>query len=266
MSNRNRVFFAATLALVVTAATTPALAEDADPFNKHVNEGLAAYQAGRYDEAIESFRAAKAMKSDPKLLYNIGRCYEKLGRLDDAIAAYQEFVNAPGTTSQERAKGFEQIKALQAEKGAREDAARPPPKPAEQPGEPHAEAPPPPPATGSTVVAQSPPPEKKSHALEWGLVGVGGAGVVVGAIFGGLALNQKSQFDSATSTQDKLSARDAGNRDAIVSDVCVIGGAALAVAGLAILFLAGDDEAEKAAGLAPSPDGRGWSATFGGRF
>src|SRR5262249_28807207 len=91
-------------------------------FAKLVSQGLELYQAAKYEEAIASFRAAVAIKPDPKLLYNIARSYEKLGRVDESIDAYQKFVDSPGTTAQERAKGLEQIKALRNEKTAREAA------------------------------------------------------------------------------------------------------------------------------------------------
>jgi tetratricopeptide (TPR) repeat protein len=239
-----------------------------DAFAKNVNQGLADYQAGRYEQAIESFRTAKAMKNDPKLAYNVGRCYEKLGRVDEAIGAYQEFVNAPGTTSQERAKGLEQIKALQAEKAARDEAARPQPKHSAESAPTEASspqaAPPSPPRASASATGEVRP--EKSHVLEWTLITVGAAGIVAGSIFGGLTLGQKSTYDSAITLADKQSARDAGNRDAVISDITMGVGAVAAIAGLAILIFARGDEPERAASIGPAVDGKGFAATFSGRF
>lgn len=70
-----------------------ALAQSAE-YSAAKQRGTVAFQAGRYEEAAEHFK--EAFSADPRgnLLYNIGLCYEKAGRTEDAVKFYQRFVAA----------------------------------------------------------------------------------------------------------------------------------------------------------------------------
>ncbi len=58
--------------------------------------GARAYADRNYRAAIEKFVEAYAIDHDPNLLFNLARCYEKLGDLPAAIEKYEAFVAAPG--------------------------------------------------------------------------------------------------------------------------------------------------------------------------
>jgi len=51
-----------------------------------------AYHEKRYDDAIAAFEAAFEQDPLPKYLYNIGRCHEKEGALDDAIGFLERYL------------------------------------------------------------------------------------------------------------------------------------------------------------------------------
>ena len=51
---------------------------------------------GRYTEAVPLFEEAYSLGAPPVALYNIGRCYESLGKFGLAVDYYQRYVAAPG--------------------------------------------------------------------------------------------------------------------------------------------------------------------------
>ena len=55
-----------------------------------------AFQAERYEEALADFNRAHNQSKDTRILYNIGRCYEELNQVSNAIDAFQEFLAGQG--------------------------------------------------------------------------------------------------------------------------------------------------------------------------
>jgi hypothetical protein len=89
-------------------------------------------------------------------------------------------------------------------------------------------------------------------------LGIGGAGVVVGSIFGGLALGKKSSLDDACKVKSNCPANaqddiDALHTDATVSTVgFVVGGVGLA-AGLIVLLTTSSSAPHATTGFAVHP-------------
>ncbi len=50
----------------------------------------ALYKMGRYEDALKKFQAVKSPKLTFDKLYNSGNCYARLGKIDEAIKAYEE--------------------------------------------------------------------------------------------------------------------------------------------------------------------------------
>lgn len=53
-----------------------------------------AYQARRYDEALELLRGAYALHPEPVILYNMGRAYEGLKQSERALESYTRYLEA----------------------------------------------------------------------------------------------------------------------------------------------------------------------------
>ncbi len=86
---------------------------------KHYKRARELYQLGRYREAIAQLEAA--LKFDPKgaeLLYNLGLIREKLGDVDEAVAAYRRYLDVlgPDADPEEVAKIKNIIKRLEGAK------------------------------------------------------------------------------------------------------------------------------------------------------
>jgi tetratricopeptide (TPR) repeat protein len=112
-----RLVLAVAVLMVVTA---PARAED-DPdtevARRHFEKGRAFYAADDYVHALEEFEAARKIRPVPALDFNIGRAHDRMGHWEQAIVAYQRYVEAvpaPADAPEVRAR----ISVLQARKPA----------------------------------------------------------------------------------------------------------------------------------------------------
>jgi protein O-GlcNAc transferase len=63
--------------------------------HEYNQDALLLFEKGSYDHSRETFEAALALKpGDANILYNLGRCHEKLGQADRAEARYTECLRA----------------------------------------------------------------------------------------------------------------------------------------------------------------------------
>lgn len=78
------------------------------------------YNTQEYQKALEKFKEAYYLSSEPELLFNIAQCYRLLGRTEDALKTYQNFLrDAPKSSL--RANAEERVAELkkQPPKGGR---------------------------------------------------------------------------------------------------------------------------------------------------
>lgn len=81
--------------------------------------GEALLRAGQYEEAIAEFVKIPLLSKKTKLqweasaLYYSGQCYEKLGRIDDAIRMYKEIIKRPGIDLVLKKDAEKRIKQIQ---------------------------------------------------------------------------------------------------------------------------------------------------------
>lgn len=83
-------------ALVFVVVSDAGADGTATRFQERYQEALAAYDGGRYEEAVANFRAAYAQRQLPRLLVNIGQVERKLGRAEEALAAYESYLKVSG--------------------------------------------------------------------------------------------------------------------------------------------------------------------------
>jgi tetratricopeptide (TPR) repeat protein len=98
------------------AATSPALADDAQSAREHYQKGTSYYDLGRYADAIREFEAAYEIKNDPALLYNLAQSHRLAGNSEQALHFYRTYLRrvpkAPNRTEIEgRITALEQLVA-----------------------------------------------------------------------------------------------------------------------------------------------------------
>ncbi len=91
-------------ALLVTLGAPAVTSEDATPRERamqHVAEGAEHFVAGRYGDALVALRHAMLLEAHISdragLYYNIGRVYEEMGRIREAVAAFERSLTHPDT-------------------------------------------------------------------------------------------------------------------------------------------------------------------------
>ena len=75
--------------LLAGGEKTPLSPEQREEAKAYFMEGKAAFGEGQYDEARVSFQRAYAIVQSPEILYNIGKCYEKMGDEEEAVYHYE---------------------------------------------------------------------------------------------------------------------------------------------------------------------------------
>lgn len=97
-----------TLTLLLTLSAGPAKADDLRARQLH-DKAAAAFEARRYDEAAETWKEAFRVSSRPLFLFNVGQALKKSAegdaraeRLEQARAAYQDYLDASSGNEPER--------------------------------------------------------------------------------------------------------------------------------------------------------------------
>lgn len=70
----------------------PAEAADTKKAKELFGAAQKLYKQGRFAEAIENFEAAYQAKPHPLIYFNVGRCYEELGKTGSALKAYKSYL------------------------------------------------------------------------------------------------------------------------------------------------------------------------------
>src|SRR5437868_3474385 len=82
---------------LVLCTHADARAEAPDPATvrarNHMQAAVSYYDDGRYEDAAREIETAYRLKPLPALQYNLAQCYERLGRLGEAIAAYRKYLD-----------------------------------------------------------------------------------------------------------------------------------------------------------------------------
>ncbi len=213
-------------------------------------KGVKAYKDGKFEKAIEYFEQAHAIQAVPNLLYNIARCYEKIGDDDKALEYYDKFI-VDAVDRKAKQKALDKASAIR-EKQAKEKALADANKDSDKDNKDVKDP-------DKDKDKEVPPAEPD---LTWAYVslGTGGALLIGGAVFGLMASGKQTEFDDADNPEDKQSARDSGQTMALMADIFYIAGAAAVITGV-ILWATAEPEAQPAMTLRPTgwvgPDGAG---------
>jgi tetratricopeptide (TPR) repeat protein len=221
--------------------------------------GKQAYNAARYDDALGHFQEAATRYASPDFQYNIGLCYERLNKPEEAIRAYRTYLRAK-PSADDRANVEDRI--FQLEKQIEEAKNQPPPEPEPEP-EP----------------VEEPKPYKPLIISGAVLAGVGGALALGGGLGFGIAAQNRSQaIDDLNNNEnpDQLTFAEAEKRDEegrrfeTLQIVTAATGAAVAITGAALLAVGlkrkKDAQTGPTATLVPTWTGRSAGLSLQGRF
>lgn len=151
---------------------------------------------GRWKEACSLFQAAHDLNSTGGTAMRTADCYEKIADYERALGMYQYVVDHRATDkNQERVKIAENRVAALKKQLAKD---QPPPVVQKPPVD---QQPPPPPPPTSTAAPEVPPPAPPNRVPAFVTFGIGGAGLVLGAVFGGLAMAEAAGIKSDAKTQ-----------------------------------------------------------------
>ncbi|MBK8013186.1 MAG: PEGA domain-containing protein [Deltaproteobacteria bacterium] len=98
------------------APTTTSSTATPEVAKLHAEAGRTYYQAGKYTEALESFKRALDIAPTAALTFNIARCHERLSDWKHAIEWYERYV-ALETNARDRAEALDKIELLKRQLG-----------------------------------------------------------------------------------------------------------------------------------------------------
>ncbi len=188
MASRLRVALPGLLLLVSFSTSGAALAEedpDTEAARRHFKQAMERYDARDYAGALGEFQTARELKPAPQFDYNIGRCYDRMERYEEAADAYRRFL-AASPEDEDAPSVRARIEQLEKRLESRKAIVTPPTDPTPRP----------------VVVAPAPPPAKPTstplyqRGWLWGVVGA----VVVAALAVGLGVGLSGSSDMPPSS------------------------------------------------------------------
>lgn len=112
------------LALAASRASADGQAIDPAQARAHFAEGQRRYEAGDFAGALGYFQDARRVSPAPELDYDVGRCWDQLGRVDEAILEYRRYVSeAPNAVNAPAVKA--RLVLLERERGGTPSAVEP---------------------------------------------------------------------------------------------------------------------------------------------
>ena len=254
-------------ALTVALAAAPALHAEQEPKANEralavALEGSAAYQAGRYGEAIKLFQATYGLVPKSALLFNLAQCNRLLGRTSEAAILFRAFLRTgpAGTNALAAARLLVELEEKQQKEAKRGEASQKSELSEEmqlellvgQPARKLAAAAPPPtaaPAAAPRIATTSAPPPPRAQPPRATLVpALIAAGATVLLAGGGLfeaaqsrsSVSQLQQLHSGstqTSAAGDADLRSKAQSQASISKVLYVAAGVAAVAGVALYFI-----------------------------
>ncbi|WP_437275571.1 TonB-dependent receptor [Sorangium sp. So ce375] len=183
-----RKLLACAIALGSLTAARGALADARTEARLHFRAGMDLIAQKQFDEGIRQLQKANEILPHPNVVFNIARAHAEAGHIEQAIAAYREYIGSDPADREEVTRIVEQLeKRLAAQRAAAGPEPKQPPAPAPQPPAPQQPAPgeapsSPPPAGGpaaqgapATPATKAPAPAPGSKATPADAAGIVGA-------------------------------------------------------------------------------------------
>jgi tetratricopeptide (TPR) repeat protein len=201
--------------LLVLSAALPATARQSDEelAKRFFKLGSELYTRSAYAEALKNFQKSYEYSKKPALIYNMGRCYESIGKPAEAIEHYRRFL---ATKPKDEALIRAKIEHLQVQLGRESGGGRDAPE-------------------------GSPAASRPLRTAGWVSLGVGGASLITGVVLGALAGAKSSELEEANTAgkeyADLQAEEDAGRALQTGQIVTLAIGGAAVVTGAVLLFL-----------------------------
>ena len=197
-------------------------------------EGVAAFEAGRTEEALGRFERAYALRPSYKILFNIAQAQAELGRLSNAIRTFEKYLQdgSDDITPGRRAKVEAEIKRLRL---MEESAAPPPPGPSKNDTS----------TPDAPVLNTEIDPRPRSGLLfdlaPWGAAGLGATTLTIGIVLAAKTASLNRDLDEACNDgrcapgyQNDI---DSLKRRAIAADVMFVASSVFTAAAVSLFIL-----------------------------
>lgn len=89
-------------AWLLMAPLAHAQGADDEEAHRRFEAGSLAFQAGRYDDAMDDFQRAYRLSHRPELLYNVGQCADRLRHDAEALEAFEGYLREAGDDASHR--------------------------------------------------------------------------------------------------------------------------------------------------------------------
>lgn len=239
---------------------------DTDRANQLSAEGVAAYERGDFQGAIELLMQAYELSPQPNLVFNIGRVYEELGDLEQAQKFYTEFLTLPGVELETRAFAAERVEVIrrvltqaQAKAQAEAQEGDDPPDPQVRPT-----------ADATQMEPTTAPPPRgmpKLRIAGAATLAAGGAALIAAGVLGGIGASRAKQAGEEQLVADQNEMLRDARSLAGAADGLFIAGGIVAAAGITMLGVSYAKRFNKQrASVVPSVGSRHVSLGFTGRF
>ncbi len=123
-----RALGAMAIAFAGLCASGAAHADARTEARRHFRAGMDLIAKGRYEAAVDELTQANAILPHPNVSYNVARALVELGRIDEALTAYRDYLASSPPDREKVAKLVEQLESKRALQKAEHD--RPAPAPA----------------------------------------------------------------------------------------------------------------------------------------
>lgn len=246
-------------------APPPVSEEEKSEAEKLSEEAISKFQEKDFEGAAALFEEAYSIDPQPNYLFNIGRVYEEAGNLDKAVEFYGKFVKQPGVDLDSRGVALERLKVLREilkETEEPEEGEDKPPPDVEEPEEPEPVEPPPP----EPVDDGSAKKRKTMRGAGFGLLGVGAAAVIGGAVAGGLAQGDNNAAGEAATPAEGQDLLDSSRTKAVAADVLFGVGGALVLTGVILVAVGSKKSKSERVAFTPTFGPRGAGANLRLRF
>ena len=274
MTNRKPYFLVVLLCLIPASVRAQG---DTDLAKGYYKLGVELYNRADYEEALVQFKKAFKYSGKAALLHNMARCYESLGRHEEAVAHYERYLEegkpADAAMISARIGNLKRLierKKTPAPKPAPVSASQPTPAPAPATKPAGSDTPKPP---DKPTPAPAPSRSRPLRTTGWILVGVGAASLVAGIILG------KSASDAASNLEDDNADKKGVEYADVMKDVehgqsmqnaqiatLVVGGVAAAAGAVLLILDARRASTDRQAWLAPAITPGGAMVSGGLRF